>query len=65
MNKLKQFLISFFTDKRFETFLWITLNGFLGYVGAYLLDLNIAWAVLASGMLNIITKHINVTYLKD
>ena len=60
MNKIKEFLKS----AKFEAFLWMTLNGFIGVIAIYLTDINWVYAPAIVSMLNVITKYINTTYIK-
>jgi len=63
MNKLKQFLLDFVKSKKFHTFLWQTLNGFLVLAISVLADLDWQYVPVLLAVLNYITKYINTTYL--
>lgn len=60
MQSIKDFLKS----AKFEAFLWMTLNGFIGVLAVYLTDMNWAYAPAIVSILNIITKYINTRYIK-
>ena len=54
----------FITSKKFETYLWQSLNGAILVLIAYLQDLSFWWVVPAIGLLNYLTKWLNINYLK-
>ncbi len=60
MNKIKQFL----THKDTEAWVWMTINSFIVLLATYLTGLDWVYAPMAIGALNLITKFINVNYLK-
>jgi len=55
----------FITSKKFETYLWQSLNGLVLVLIAYLQDLSFWWIVPAIGLLNYLTKWLNLKYLKS
>ena len=57
---IKQFL----TDKKTEAWVWMTVNSFLVLFGAYLTDIDYIYAAPIIALLNIITKYINVNFIK-
>jgi len=63
--KLKQTIIEFFKSKAFETFLWQTANAAIIALITYIGEISWAYAVPAIGLLNYITKQINIKYLKN
>ena len=60
MKTLKQVLIS----KQAKRFYWNTINGAIGILIVYLMQLNWAYAPLFVAVLNGITKEINNKYIK-
>jgi hypothetical protein len=62
MENLKKFI----TDKKTETWFWLTANSFLILSIDYLtgLDLPELGKAMAIGLLSIITKWINTKYIK-
>jgi hypothetical protein len=59
---IKQFL----TDKKTEAWAWMALNAFLVLLVDYLVGLKLSnvWLAMIIAGLNVLTKYINVTYLK-
>ena len=56
---------AFFTSKQFETFMWHTVNAFIGMVIVYISGENMAYAPLVIAGLNYVTKIINVKLIKE
>lgn len=61
---MKKFIIKFFADSKFKTFVWLTLEGFLSYAIVYLTGLNYTWVPFITAILAIIVKYINTNYLQ-
>ena len=61
MNYLKQFLNS----KALETWLWESGNALITIIAVYILNLELWWSVPVYGVLNQISKWINVNFIKD
>ena len=57
-------IINFFKNPKFEAFLWMTVNGFIGVVITVLTDLSWEYAPIIIAVLNTVTKYINTTYIK-
>ena len=60
MNYLKEFLNS----KALETWLWESGNALITIIAVYILGLELWWSVPVYGILNQISKWINVKYIK-
>lgn len=61
--KVVGFIKEFVKSKKFKTFLWQTLNGFLTLLIIQLGDVQWAYAPVIISALNYVTKHINKNYL--
>ena len=61
MNYLKEFLNS----KALETWLWESGNALITIIAVYILNLELWWSVPVYGVLNQISKWINVNFIKD
>lgn len=62
---VKDFFVNLFKSKKFKTFLWQTLNGFLTLAIIQLGDVQWQYAPMIIAALNYTTKWINKTYLTD
>lgn len=62
---MKEKLLQFISDKRLETWAWESLNALIVVLGAMALEINLWWSIPVYGILNQITKWINVKYLKS
>lgn len=63
LEAVKAFIKAFVTSKKFKTFLWQTLNGFLTLAIIQLGDVQWQYAPMIIAALNYVTKWINKTYL--
>jgi len=65
LTAVKDFFVKLFTSKKFKTFAWQTLNGFLTLAIIQLGDVQWQYAPMIIAALNYTTKWINKTYLSD
>jgi hypothetical protein len=64
-SAVKEFLVNFFASKKFKTFAWQTVNGFLTLAIIQIGDVDWQYAPILIAALNYTTKWINKTYLSD
>ena len=62
---VKEFFVKLFASKRFKTFAWQTLNGFLALAIIQLGEVQWQYAPMIIAALNYTTKWVNKTYLSD
>lgn len=60
MTQIKQFL----TNKNTEAWVWMTVNSFIILAGTYFADVNPLYAAPIIAIMNLVTKWVNVNYLK-
>lgn len=64
-KNIKNKALKFLKDKRLETWVWESANALIVLLGAMALEVNLWWSIPVYGLLNQVTKWININYLKS